>query len=108
MDNSPLQSSQNSEILKNVLEPLLEDFVYWFGRSLLLLEQEEINFLSEPQKCTLIARINDSLQAVKTAKMMYKLSGEQVGVDVQAMMPWHKLLMECQAIGMRFRQGQAG
>jgi hypothetical protein len=73
---------QDSEVLKFILEPLLEDFDYWFGRSLLLLEQEEINFLTEPQKNDLITR-------------------------VQAMMPWHNLLMECQAVGMRFRQSQA-
>jgi Protein of unknown function (DUF2605) len=98
---------QDSDVLKYILEPLLEDFDYWFGRSLLLLEKEEINFLTEPQKNDLITRITNTLQAVKTAKMMYKLSGEQVGVEVQAMMPWHNLLMECQAIGMKFRQSQA-
>jgi LmbE family N-acetylglucosaminyl deacetylase len=98
---------QDSEVLKFILEPLLEDFVYWFGRSLLLLEQEEINFLTEPQKTDLITRVKHNLEAVKTAKMMYKLSGEKVGIEVQAMMPWHKLLMECQAVGMRFRQSQA-
>lgn len=97
----------DSEVLKNILEPLLEDFVYWFGRSLALLEKEEINFMTEPQKNDLIARVTDALQGVKTAKMMYKLSGEQVGVEVQAMMPWHNLLMECQAVGMKFRQSQA-
>lgn len=98
---------QDSEVLKYILEPLLEDFDYWFGRSLLLLEEEEINFLTESQKTDLISRVTNTLQAVKTAKMMYKLSGEQVGVEVQAMMPWHNLLMECQAVGMKFRQSQA-
>jgi len=98
---------KDTEVLKYILEPLLEDFDYWFGRSLLLLEKEEINFLTEPQKTDLVARIIDTLQAVKTAKMMYKLSGEQVGVEVQAMMPWHNLLMECQAVGMKFRQSQS-
>jgi hypothetical protein len=97
----------DSEVLKNILEPLLEDFIYWFGRSLLLLEQEQIDFLTDLQKNDLITRIKDSLLAVNTAKIMYKLSGEQVGIEVQAMMPWHKLLMECQAVGMRFRQSQA-
>ncbi len=101
------QAFQDSEVLKNILEPLLEDFVYWFGRSLTLLEKEEINFMTEPQKNDLIARVTDALQAVKTARMMYKLSGEQVGVEVQAMMPWHNLLMECQAVAMKFRQNQA-
>ncbi len=98
---------QDSEVLKNILEPLLEDFVYWFGRSLSLLQEEEINFLTETQKSDLISRVTDALQAVRTAKMMYKLSGEQVGVEVKAMMPWHNLLMECQTVGMRFRQSQS-
>jgi LmbE family N-acetylglucosaminyl deacetylase len=99
-------SFQDSEVLKFILEPLLEDFVYWFGRSLLLLEQEQINFLTPSQKNDLINRVKANLEAVKTAKMMYKLSGEQVGIEVQAMMPWHNLLMECRAVGMQFRQSQ--
>lgn len=102
-----MHNSNDSEVLKNIFEPLLEDFVYWFGRSLTLLETEELNFMTSNQKLDLINRIKETLQAVQTAKMMYKLSGEQVAVEVQAILPWHNLLMECQAVGMRFRQSQA-
>ncbi|AFY72465.1 Protein of unknown function (DUF2605) [Synechococcus sp. PCC 7502] len=97
----------DAEVLKNIFEPLLEDFEYWFGRSLVLLEEEELDFMTDIQKHDLITRVKDTLQAVQTVKMMYKLSGEQVGIEVQALMPWHNLMMECQSVGMRFRQSQA-
>ena len=45
----PFQPKED-EILKTVLEPLLEDFQYWFNRSRSLLESEELTFLSEREK----------------------------------------------------------
>lgn len=100
-------SRHQPELLKSVLAPLLEDFLYWFGRSISLLEQERLEFMSENEQDSLLQRVKDTLQAVNTAKMLFKVTGEQVGVDLSAMMPWHQLLMECQAVGMRYRQSRA-
>lgn len=96
-----------SEILKSVLEPLLEDFCYWFDLSINLLEREKLEFLPNQEQDSLLQRVKDTLQAVNTAKMLFKVTGEQVGVDLSAMMPWHQLLMECQAVGMRYHQSRA-
>jgi hypothetical protein len=41
-------------LLKSILEPLLEDFQYWFSRSRSLLETEKISFLSHPQQSDLL------------------------------------------------------
>ena len=37
-------SPKNETLLASVLKPLLEDFQYWFQRSLQMLEQESIHF----------------------------------------------------------------
>jgi len=102
--NQPMPS--DSQVLKYILEPLLEDFRYWFERSLALLETERINFMTEVEQNSLINRVKEALQAVQVATMLYKITGEQAGIEVTAMMPWHNLLMECRAVGMRFRQNQ--
>jgi hypothetical protein len=94
----------NSQLLEQLLEPLLEDFLYWFERSEVLIRDTEINFLSEAERTNLLERLATAQQEVQTAKLLFTMSGKQVGIDVQAMAPWHALLMECQAIGMRYRQ----
>ncbi len=103
--SNPLSS--DSQVLKHIFEPLLEDFRYWFERSLSLLETEKLSFMTEIEQNSLINRVKEATQAVQVATMLYKITGEQAGVEVAAMMPWHNLLMECQAVGMRFRQSQA-
>lgn len=99
--------NDKSEILEQLLEPLLDDFLYWFERSQTLIESAHIPFLTPVERADLLERLRSAQAEVKTAKLLFTLSGKRVGVDVQAMKPWHALLMECQAIGMRYRQQQS-
>lgn len=95
------------ELLKTVLQPLLEDFKYWFGRSRSLLETERISFLSIEQQSDLLNRVKQAQQEVSTAQMLFQATGRQVGIDMATLMPWHRLVTECWEVGMRFRSEQA-
>jgi hypothetical protein len=99
--------SSDSELLQSLLDPLLEDIRYWLGRSLKLLESQRIDFISESEQSNLLTRVKNAIQEVGTATMLYEATGKQAGIEVAAMMPWHNLLLECQAIGMRHRQNKA-
>ncbi len=90
------------ELLKTVLQPLLEDFEYWFERSRSLLETKQISFLSTEQQLDLLARVKQAQQEVMTAQMMFRAVGEKVGIDMATLMPWHQLVTECWKVGMRF------
>lgn len=92
-----------SELLKDVLQPLLEDFHYWFARSRKLLENEEISFLSDQDQSTLLARVKQAQNEVNTAKMLFSATKGQVGIDMETIMPWHKLLTECWKVAMGLR-----
>jgi Protein of unknown function (DUF2605) len=104
MSNTP---SPDSELLQSLLDPLLEDMRYWLGRSLELLESQKLDFISEFEQADLLARVKNAIQEVGTATILYEATGKQAGIEVAAMMPWHNLLLECQAIGMRHRQNKA-
>lgn len=95
------------ELLKTLLQPLLEDFQYWFGRSQQLLETEELNFLSMQQQADLLARVKQAQEEVKTVQMLFKATDGQVGVETATLIPWHKLVTECWQVGMRFRMEQS-
>jgi Protein of unknown function (DUF2605) len=92
------------ELLKTVLQPLLEDFQYWFARSRDLLEKEQLSFMSLEAKSELLARVKNAQEEVNTARMMFSATDGQVGIEMETLMPWHQLVTECWKVGMRFRQ----
>lgn len=91
------------ELLKTLLQPLLEDFQYWFGRSRSFLENEKLSFLSKEQQSQLLERVKQAQQEVNTAQMLFKATNGQVGIDMATLMPWHQLVTECWKVAMRFR-----
>lgn len=95
------------ELLKTLLEPLLEDFQYWFGRSRSFLETQQVAFLNPEQQADLLARVQQAQQEVNTMQMLFQATGHQVGVDTATLMPWHRLLTECWQVAMRSRSEQS-
>jgi hypothetical protein len=91
----------DSDLLRTVLQPLLEDFQYWFGRSHDLLTTEEMSFMSREQQLDLLARVTHAKEEVNTAKMLLTATNGQVGVDMATLMPWHQLVHECWQVAMR-------
>jgi predicted flavoprotein YhiN len=101
----PQHQPSEQELLKTVLQPLLEDFQYWFSRSRTLLETETITFLSKEQQSDLLERVKHAQQEVSTAQMLFQATNGQVGVETATLVPWHRLLSECWHVGMRWRAG---
>ncbi len=91
------------DLLKTVLEPLLDDFQYWFSRSRSLLETEEIAFLGTEQQANLLARVIQAQQEVGAVQSLINATGGQAGVDTSVLMVWHQLVTECWQVSMRFR-----
>lgn len=104
----PAPAPSESSLLKAVLEPLLDDFQDWFGRSRAVLERESLGFLSPAEQADLLARVCQAQQEVSAAQMLFRATGEQVGVSMSSILPWHSLVTECWQVAMRFRIEQAG
>jgi hypothetical protein len=102
---SPKQPTEQ-ELLKQVLEPLLDDFQYWFQRSLKLLESEIMPFLPELEQAELIQKIQTAQQEVNTAKMLFQATGGAVGIDSKMLLPWHNLVAQCWDVARLWRQYQ--
>jgi Protein of unknown function (DUF2605) len=92
------------ELLKTVLQPLLEDFQYWFTRSRDFLETEQLSFMGQDEQSGLLLRVKQAQEEVNTAKMLFVATEGQVGIDMSTLMPWHQLVTECWKVAMRFRQ----
>ncbi|MGD1901976.1 MAG: DUF2605 domain-containing protein [Geitlerinemataceae cyanobacterium] len=94
-------------LLKSVLEPLLDDFQYWFERSRTLLERETIDFLGEEAQADLLARVTQAQEEVSASQMLLEATGCQAGVEMSVLMPWHNLLAECWKVSSRLRMEQS-
>lgn len=103
MRNSDLPGA---DLLKTVLEPLLEDFQYWFTRSRDLLETERLSFMSYQEQSDLLLRVKQAQEELSTAKMLFTATEGQVGIDMATVTPWHKLVTECWNVASRFRSQQ--
>ena len=103
MENSNLS---NAQLLKVILEPLLEDFQYWFDHYEQILENEKIQFMSEQEQFDLLKRVKNAQNELKTARMLFKATDQQVGLDMATVMPWHQLVTECWSVGMRLGQSK--
>ena len=99
----PHSNPTEQELLKTILEPLLEDFQYWFSRARHLLETERITFLSLEEQTDLLERVKTHQQEVQTAKILFQATGKQAGIDTRALVPWHKLVAECWQVSMKCR-----
>ncbi|HIK34756.1 MULTISPECIES: DUF2605 domain-containing protein [unclassified Thermosynechococcus] len=91
------------QLLKVLLEPLLEDFQYWFTRSRSLLQTEVIPFLTVAEQQTLLERVETALNDVIATQSLFRATDGQVGVDTQVLMQWHTLLMECWQVAHHYR-----
>jgi hypothetical protein len=98
----PDSNLPGTELLKTVLEPLLDDFQFWFTRSRDLLESEQLSFMSHQDQSDLLLRVKQAQNELKTAKMLFTATDRQVGIDMATLMPWHQLVTECWDVSMRF------
>ena len=92
------------ELLKTVLEPLLEDFQYWFGRSQTLLESEQMPFFTVSEQTELLDRIVRARQEVQTAQMLFNATDGLAGIDSKMLIPWHQLVAECWNVARKLRE----
>jgi len=90
-------------LLKTLLQPLLEDFQYWFARSRALLENYRIDFLSAEAQSNLLDRVRQAQEEVSTVQVMFQATDGRVGVETAVLLPWHQLVTECWQVGMKFR-----
>jgi Protein of unknown function (DUF2605) len=91
-------------LLKSVLEPLLDDFDFWFVRSRDFLETKQVSFMSEQEQNDLLLQIKQAQDELRTARMLFNATDGQVGIDMATITPWHNLVTQCWKVAMRFHQ----
>ena len=90
-----ISPASDSELLKAVLGPLLEDFQYWFSRSRALLESKALPTLTSEAQADLLARVKSAQQEIAAAQGLFQATDGQIGLEMATLAPWHQLVAEC-------------
>ena len=91
----------DSGLLKSILEPLLDDFCHWFGKTIARLEDRPVSGLSPEQQAEMLQTVKESLQQVNAAQALFQATDGQVGVDLKVVMKWHRLVTQCWQVIVR-------
>lgn len=101
-DESPQPADQ--PLLQTILEPLLDDFLYWFGETKSLLESPKADCLAAAERDALTEELSTAQQEVATAKTLMLATGGDAGVEVAVVGQWHQLVNKCWQTARRIRQ----
>lgn len=102
-----MHNYSQSELMQSVLEPLLDDFTYWFERAQALLEAHELPNLTTEQQADLLARIHQASQEVNAAIALFRATGRQAGIDPASVTRWHHLVAEYWRVSIDYRASRA-
>ena len=95
MSSPDASRSSEQPLVQIVLEPLLEDFQYWFDETLVLLASPSAHCLEPDERQALAAQLTTAQQEVATARSLLLATEGQAGVDIAVVGQWHQLVSRC-------------
>ncbi|MGF1458035.1 MAG: DUF2605 domain-containing protein [Leptolyngbyaceae cyanobacterium] len=104
MHFSEIDNSSEKPFMQTVLEPLLDDFDYWFSETQSLLESSKADCLAESDREDLLQELTETQQAVATARTLMLATDGNAGVDTAVVGQWHKLVNKCWQTSRYIRQ----
>lgn len=92
------------ELLDQLLGSLLLDFDFWFDRGLLLLQHCPENVLAAGEKEALGQRLVNARKELIAARTLRSAAPVSMALDMQAMAPWHRLVLNVWTLSAELRQ----
>ena len=93
--------AEGGDLLRSLLASLLADFDHWFTRGQSILEQCPDSVLASGDRLELAERLADGKRSIAATRSLLRASSEPVAVSMEAMAPWHQLVMEVWALSAR-------
>lgn len=104
----PPQPSDASDpsLVQVVLEPLLDDFQYWFEQTRSLLTSPQADCLAEAECQALTSQIEMAQKEVATARTLLAATEGKAGVETSVVLGWHQLVARGWQVARFVRQHQ--
>jgi hypothetical protein len=93
VSNPQEPQAESAELLDHLLESLFGDFRYWFQRGLVLLDHAPDHLVPPVEQREFRSALEEALQAIAAAKALRAACSTPMAVDMDAMTPWHRLMM---------------
>ena len=103
MDRSP-PAPDSGQLLNGLLDSLLADFDYWFRRGLQLLELAPDSLLPPSEQRRLATALRSALSELAAARALRQASPCPMALDMDAMAPWHQLMLRVWSLSSLLRQ----
>lgn len=107
MDRS-LPAPDSDQLLEELLESLLADFEFWFRRGLQLLELAPDALLPPSEQRRLTTALTSALAELAAARALRRASPCPMALDMDAMVPWHQLMLRVWNLSSLLRQAGVG
>ena len=92
------------ELLDQLLGSLLMDFDFWFDRGLLLLQHCPESVLAAEDQEALSERLDTARKELIAARTLRSAAPVSMALDMQAMAPWHRLVLSVWNLSAELRQ----
>lgn len=94
----PDRDPEADALLESLLDSLLKDFNHWFRRGEELLQVCPDVVMNGEDREAMAARLDEGLRAIEATRALVNASPEAMAVSMEAMAPWHQLVMEVWAL----------
>tara|TARA_E500000178_G_C16889137_1_gene692711 strand:+ start:118 stop:435 length:318 start_codon:yes stop_codon:yes gene_type:complete len=94
----PDRDPEADALLESLLDSLLKDFNHWFRRGEELLQVCPDVVMDGADRKAMAARLDEGLRAIEATRALVNASPEAMAVSMEAMAPWHQLVMEVWAL----------
>ncbi len=103
MDRSS-PAPDSGQLLEELLDSLLADFDHWFHRGLELLELAPASLLPPAELRRLDTALRSGLAELAAARALREASPCPMALDMDAMAPWHQLMLQVWSLSRLLRQ----
>jgi len=103
VSNPQEPKAESAELLDHLLESLFGDFRYWFQRGLVLLDHVPDHLVPAQEQRELRAALQEGLQAIAATQSLRAACSTPMAVDMDAMTPWHRLMMRVWSLSAMLR-----
>ena len=103
MDRSS-PAPDSGQLLEELLDSLLADFEFWFCRGLQLLELAPDSLVPPSEQRRLGTALTTALAELAAARALRRASPCPMALDMDAMAPWHQLMLRVWSLSSLLRQ----
>jgi|TARA_Y100000385_G_C12588539_1_gene423667 hypothetical protein len=94
-------------LLESLLDSLLNDFNHWFKRGQELIEACPDSVMSLDEREAMKVRIDEGLKAIAATRSLVNATPAAMAISMEAMTPWHQLVMEVWGLAVRVSEANA-